>query len=45
MTACDVMTAELGETRFAGLYHRECVGLLAEGAGPDFDGRVILSEK
>lgn len=45
MTACDTMTTEIGETKFAKLYHKESIALLAEGAGPDFDGRITLSEK
>lgn len=45
MTACDAMTAALGETKFAKIYHKESLTLLAEGAGPDFDGTVTLSEK
>jgi adenylate cyclase len=46
MKACDEMNAELGgHVKFADTYHRACVTLLAEGAGPDFDGSISLSEK
>ena len=46
MRACDTMNSALGEhVKFADTYHKACVQLLAEGAGPDFDGSISLSEK
>jgi class 3 adenylate cyclase/CHASE2 domain-containing sensor protein len=45
MRRCDAMDRELGESKFTKLYRKESAHLLAEGAGPDFDGTVTLSEK
>lgn len=46
MTACDEMNSALGgHVKFADTYHKACIHLLAEGAGPDFDGSISLSEK
>jgi hypothetical protein len=45
LQACDTMAKELGETKFLDLYRKESTHLLAEGAGPDFDGTISLCEK
>jgi class 3 adenylate cyclase/CHASE2 domain-containing sensor protein len=45
ITACDAMTAALGETKFAKLYREESEALLKRGVGSNFDGVVELHEK
>ena len=45
MRACDAMDAAVGHTKFASTYHKECVRVLAEGLGPEWDGTISLTEK